>query len=254
MVLHELVHDQVGPGAPIEHIPQDVQLVHRQMLDDLAQPDDVGVRPLVPQDAVDDLAVIQILVVVLEMGVEQLVQNVGAAVGQAFAHVGPGVLAGHQTAQIDELQQSAAVPAVQVGLPGLDLGQFLHGVVDEGGQFRPVVGRHRIPQDQVDLFPDHAGSVVQNVEKGFVFAVQIAHEMLGALGQPEQGFNADDLAGGGRDGGKFFGKQLHVPQLLAAGRQAVGIRHEGPLLLIVCWVYCSTMEGHWAKGKRQVAV
>ena len=31
--------------------------------------------------------------------------------------------------------------------------------------------------------------------KGFIFAVQITHKMLGTLGQLEQSLGADDLAG-----------------------------------------------------------
>ena len=33
------------------------------------------------------------------------------------------------------------------------------------------------------------------MDKGFVFAVQVAHEMFGAFGQLEQSLCADDLAG-----------------------------------------------------------
>ncbi len=33
------------------------------------------------------------------------------------------------------------------------------------------------------------------MDKGFVFAVQVAHEMFGALGQLEQGLCTDDFAG-----------------------------------------------------------
>ncbi len=47
----------------------------------------------------------------------------------------------------------------------------------------------------IHLFADNTGSGVQDMHKGLVFAVQIAHEMLGALGQLEQRLCADDLAG-----------------------------------------------------------
>ena len=41
------------------------------MLDELTQPHDEAVRPAVFNDAAHDLAIVQVLVVVLEMGVEQ---------------------------------------------------------------------------------------------------------------------------------------------------------------------------------------
>ncbi len=55
--------------------------------------------------------------------------------------------------------------------------------------------RHGIAQHLIHFFADDTGSRVQNVHKSFVLAVQVAHEMLGALGQLEQCLRADDLAG-----------------------------------------------------------
>src|SRR5699024_6773000 len=41
--LHERIHNNIRPGAPVEDIAYNVQLVHDQVLDDLADgPNDVG--------------------------------------------------------------------------------------------------------------------------------------------------------------------------------------------------------------------
>ena len=45
VVVQQQVQDDVGPGAAVEQIPHDVQLVHRQPLDELAQPGDEPVGP-----------------------------------------------------------------------------------------------------------------------------------------------------------------------------------------------------------------
>ena len=102
MMLHQPVQNHIGPGTPVEQVAHDVQPVHRQPLDDLTEPDNVGVRPLIADDDLDDLAVVQVLVVVLKVGVEQLVQNVAAVFRQHAAHMGAGVLGGHEPAQVDE--------------------------------------------------------------------------------------------------------------------------------------------------------
>ena len=81
--VEQQVQDDVGPGAAVEQIPHDVQLVHRQPLDELAQPGDEPVGPAVLDDAAHDLAVIEVLVVVLKVGVEQLVQHITASRWQA---------------------------------------------------------------------------------------------------------------------------------------------------------------------------
>ena len=52
MVGHQLLHDEVRPGAPVVNIAQNVQLEHRQRLDKFAQRLDEIVRPAHRQDAV----------------------------------------------------------------------------------------------------------------------------------------------------------------------------------------------------------
>ena len=93
MVHKKLVKDAVRPRAAVIKIAQDVQLVNGKVLDDFTEPDDIGVGPLIPQDGVNDLAVIQILVMILKVGVQQFVQNIAAVGGQAAAHIGAGVFA-----------------------------------------------------------------------------------------------------------------------------------------------------------------
>ena len=69
-----------------------MQLVHRQALDQLTQTHDKPVRTAVLDDAAHDLTIVQVLVVVLKVGVQQFIQNIAAALGQAVAHMLPGML------------------------------------------------------------------------------------------------------------------------------------------------------------------
>ena len=67
---------------------------------------------------------------VFEVGVEQLIQNVAAACGQAFADMLAGVFGGDQTADVDEAQERLGIPLVQpvlIGAAGLELGSFSLG-------------------------------------------------------------------------------------------------------------------------------
>ena len=52
-----------------------MQTVHGQPLDDLAEADNIGVGAVIADDALNDLAVILVLVVVLKVGVKQLVED-----------------------------------------------------------------------------------------------------------------------------------------------------------------------------------
>ena len=62
------------------------------MLDQLAQPLNEPVGAAVLDDAAHDLPIVQVLVVILKVGVEQLIEDVAAAGRQAAAHMVAGVL------------------------------------------------------------------------------------------------------------------------------------------------------------------
>ena len=130
VVGHQAVQNAVRARAAVEQVAHDVQAVNGQPLDDLAEANNIGVGAVVADDALDDFAVILVLVVVLKVGVKQFVEDVAAILGQAAAHMVAGVLAGHEPAQIDEPQQCQPIPGVQVFLAGFQLGQFLIGIID----------------------------------------------------------------------------------------------------------------------------
>ena len=99
--------------------------------------------------------------------------------------------------------------------------QLFPRVIDQGGQSVALAERQRVFKKNVDLFPNHAGSVFEYVEKGAVFSVYIADKMLRALGQAENGLEVDDLRGHLRDGGKGAAQQLQISEF----QRGTGILH-----------------------------
>jgi hypothetical protein len=117
-----------------------VELVHGQPLDELTETDDELIGAAILDDAADDLAVVEVFVVVLEVGVEQLIQNVTAAGRQAGPDMLPGVLGRDEAADVDEPQQRLTVPLFQrflVGAALLELGQLLARIIDQSRQLGP---------------------------------------------------------------------------------------------------------------------
>ena len=92
VVAHEQIQNDIRSGAAVEQVTHDVQLVHRQMLDQLTQPLNEPVGAAVLDDAAHDLPIVQVLVVILKVGVEQLIEDVAAAGRQAASHMVAGVL------------------------------------------------------------------------------------------------------------------------------------------------------------------
>ena len=217
VVAHQQVKDDVGAGAAVEQVAHDVELVHSQPLDELTETDDELIGAAILDDAADDLAVVKVFVVVLEVGVEQLIQNVTAAGRQAGPDMLPGVLGRDEAADVDEPQQRLTVPLFQCFLVGaalLELGQLLARIIDQSRQLGPRPLRHGIPQHNVYLFADDAGSGVQDMYERLVLTVQVAHEVLGAFGQLEQCLCADDLAGGRCLRGVVPGQKAQIFQVV----------------------------------------
>ena len=214
-----------------------MQLIHRQVLDQLAQAHDKAVGAAILDDAAHDLAIVQVFIVILKVGVEQLVQNIAAAGRQTAAHMVPGVLGGHQTADVDQLEKGLGVPLLQSILGSaarFELGQLFGRIVDQGCKLGTGCFRHGIAQHGIHLFADDTGGRVQDVHKGFILAVQITHEVLRSLGQLEQRLIADDFAGSCCLRGVISGQQGQILQIIAdlIGFGAHGLLHHNALLAL----------------------
>ena len=156
MMRHQTVQNAVRARAAVKQVAHNVQAVHSQPLDDLTEADNIGVGAVIADDALNDLAVILVLVVVLKVGVKQLVEDVTAVLRQTAAHMVAGMLAGHEPAQVDEPQQRHAIPGVQVSLAGFQLGQLLIGIIDERRQLGTLLGGDTGAKHRVDFFTDDA--------------------------------------------------------------------------------------------------
>ena len=66
------------------------------------------------------------------------------------------------------------------------------------------------------------------MQEGVVLAVDVGHEMLGALGQVQNGLEPDDLRGSVLDRGILLGKQAQIAKLFR--REGLFVGHiETPL-------------------------
>lgn len=92
-----------------------------------------------------------------------------------------------------------------------DVFQLMFGIVDEGGQFRPFPGGECVAIHRLDFIPDYAGAVVENVGKGLVLPMDIAHKMLGSLGQRQNGLQIDEFGANFLHRAKFLGQKPQIP-------------------------------------------
>ena len=216
VVLHEGVHDDVRPGTSIEHVAHHVEPVHHHAFDEVAHGDNEALGLVNVDDGGDDVLIVVPLVVELVVGVEQLINDVGVLLGQSLPDFGTGVLGGDQTADVDEPMEGDAVPLLQLlrvfRLSG-DHAELFLGIVDEGSQLVPFRLGNAGGEEGVHLLPDHAGGRIEDVKEGLIFAVYVGDEVLGALGQVQDGLQVDDLTASGLDSGILTGEHLQIAQV-----------------------------------------
>ena len=229
MAVHQAVHNDVSPGAPVENIADDVQMVAGQRLDDMAQClDHIGCLADF-NDGADDVFVLILLGAVLISQVDQLIDDLPVALGHMGAHQISGMLDAHIPANLHQQMDGIVVPGVQVFLFIGDQCQLGGRVVDQCCQLILFFLGEPILKGFIQLVADFAGTGVEDMQKCFMLTVDIRHEMLRTLGQIQNGLQLDDLCTGRLDGGIPQRKKLQIPELVG-GEIHMGVQNAFLLL------------------------
>ena len=93
-------------------------------------------------------------------------------------------------------------------------------IINEGAELIRFGGRQLVAQPELHFFPDHAGAVVHDVAEGLILAVDIAHEVLGALGQVQLSVDPGDFGAQRFHRGILFSQQFQILQAFRGDRLA----------------------------------
>ena len=188
------VHDLGRPAAAVEDVADQMDVVDREHLDELGERADEVLGGVGLQDGIDDALVIAHAVVVLVwVRVQQLIDDVGEIVRDGLADLRARVAAGEPARDGNETVEHGLVPGGGVQARAAHELDLLTRVVDERAQVALFLLGERVAEVLVHVLADDAGAVVEDVQEGLVLAMQVAHEVLGALGQVENGLQVDDL-------------------------------------------------------------
>ena len=187
--------------AAVVDVADDVQMVDDKTLDQMAERDDTLLCPSDADDRVEDRLVVRFLGVARFAFRQQLFQDVIEALRQGLAHLGTRVLRARAARNGDQTVQRHLVPVFRILFVFQNLAHFFRGIVDECRELLLFILGERVAEDIVDFVTDASRAVAQDVRKGFVFAVDVGHEMLRALWQVADGFQVDDFFRRGGDCG-----------------------------------------------------
>ena len=176
-----------------------------------AERDDEIVGRAGVHDGVDDaLVVAPALLALAGGGVEQLVDDVGVLLRHGLAHLGAGVGVREVARQAHEAHERDRVPLRRDDAGGLEAAELSVRVVDERAEVGLLVVGELKAEGVRDALADDAGAVVEDVLEGVVLAMHVGDEVLGALGQVENGLEVDDLGEGRARGGELLRQELEV--------------------------------------------
>ena len=100
--LHQLVHNKIRPGAPVENISDDMEIIDGQVLDQVAERLNKLRSHSDLDNGVDDLVVVNLFIFVIIVHMQKLVNNIGEVRRHLFTHLGPGIFGGRFLADPDQ--------------------------------------------------------------------------------------------------------------------------------------------------------
>ena len=193
-MLHEKVEDAVRAVAAVVEIADDVDALHREPLDQRTERLNIVWPAADLHNGLNQLAVVRKLcLIVLGTRAQQLHNDRLIAFRDVVAHLARGEFPAHELCQFKEIREILLIPERRSLPLRRQLLHLLPRVVDERTELRALLHRHAGLKAIVHLFLDDARAVVENMEKGIVCTVQIAHKVLRALRQYELRLQVDDF-------------------------------------------------------------
>jgi len=215
VVAHEPIKDEVGVRPAIEDVADEVHAVHREALDELGERADEVVGGAGVYDRVDDALVVgEASLPLVGRDVQQLVDDVGVLDGHRLAHLRARVRAREVAGESDEPHERDGVPLLRGAALVVDPTELGLGVVDERAEIGLLVLGNFKLEGRLHALADDAGAVVEDVLEGLVLAVDVRDEVLGTLGQVEDGLEVDDLGVDRLGGRELLREKLEILEAL----------------------------------------
>ena len=129
--VHELVHDNVRARSTVEDIADDMQTVHSQVLDQVAERPDELVPHLDVDDGVNDLIVVNFLVVIVVVHMKKFVDDICECRWHFFTHLRSCKLRGYFFTDAHQAVDRDPLPVLCEFSLFLDLADVPFRIVDQ---------------------------------------------------------------------------------------------------------------------------
>ena len=189
----ERIENDLRAGSAVKEVAEDMDAVNGKPLDEITKSDDKVTRPLRGDDRGDDSVIVRLFVLDLLLFAEQLLDDVLVVVRELLSDAGSGIFGCNAPIHPNKAVDGGLVPVVEVLFRCLDLREFLRRIVNEHRKRLFFLHGQRAFELLLDLLANRPRTVLQNVQKGFIFAMNVGNEVFRSLGQIEYRREVDDL-------------------------------------------------------------
>ena len=211
--VHQLVHDDIRTRSTIKDIADNVQTVHSQVLDQVAQCLDKFISHTDIDDGVDDLIVVHLLIIIVVVHMQKLIDDIRECRRHFFTHFRSCKFRGNLFTDAHQTVDRDSLPVFCIFSLFLDPADIPFRIVDQVRQSNLLVVRNHVAEGLRYFFTDNTGGTAKQMDKCFVFAVQVTEEILGSFRKSPDRHQVDDLTGCRFHCRILFCKQLQVVQI-----------------------------------------
>ena len=183
MEAHQLLHNDIRPGASVKNIPNNMEIINGKILDQPAERCYKFIRNTGVYDRMDNLIVIKLFIFIISIHMKQFINGICIFLRHLFANLGTGILGCHLPANLYQPVNGDTLPVLRISALLHHPGQMALRIIDQVCQLQLLLLRDHISKSFLDLLPDNAGGRPKQMNKGFIFSMKIAEKILRSLRQ-----------------------------------------------------------------------
>ena len=155
--IHQLLHNDIRPRPSVKNIPYNVQIVDREVLNQMAQSPDKLVPYPRADHRVNDLIIVQLFIFIIVIHMEQFVDGIGEFLRHLFSHFGAGILGRHLPADLHQTVDRYLLPVLRVGSLLLETRQIPFRIIDQVRNPYLFILGNQVPESRLNFLPGNSG-------------------------------------------------------------------------------------------------
>ena len=151
VVFHKLFHNNMRTRTSVINIPDNMQMIHDQPLDQLTERNDKFLRTAHPDNRIYNFIIIGFFIRKLRFLRNQLFNDISKIFGQCLPDFGTGIFACRPLTHLDQTIQRNLIPVLHVALFFFDPVHLLSRIINKSSKGLLIPATHSITKNIVNF-------------------------------------------------------------------------------------------------------